>query len=140
MACGKRPVVQGLATWFCCGSPWGPCAAAGTGACGTCNSGLHQCAWPNISDACYAFDDPPACGLSLPRYRCGSNLYVVNSCSGQCVQATIADCGPETHLFCNQPHCCGSVCGSNRIIDLTPSAFSAIADLAIGVLPCQVRR
>jgi rare lipoprotein A (peptidoglycan hydrolase) len=40
-------------------------------------------------------------------------------------------------LFCGQ-NCCGSICGSARIIDLTPAAFSAIASLSAGVRPCRV--
>jgi rare lipoprotein A (peptidoglycan hydrolase) len=30
------------------------------------------------------------------------------------------------------------VCGTNRIIDLTPAAYSAIASLSTGLRPCSV--
>jgi hypothetical protein len=138
MACSTNLVMRGLMSWFCCGNPWGPCGSAGHGACGTCNSGSHQCAWPNISSACLGVTDPGACGISIPAHGCGHTFYVTNRCNGSCVAVTVADCGPSVHSFCNQSHCCGSVCGSNRIIDLTASAFSAIGSLSSGVLPCRV--
>jgi hypothetical protein len=138
MACGTNLVVRGLSTWFCCGNAWGPCGATGHGACGTCNSGSHQCAWPNASDACKSITRPQDCGLSLPRHTCGHTFYVTNRCNSNCVSVRIADCGPDTNSFCGQQHCCGSTCGSNRVIDLTASAFSAIADLSTGIRPVRV--
>lgn len=138
MACGTNLVTRGLTTWFCCGNAWGPCGAHGHGACGTCNSGSHQCAWPNTSSACLSITNPAACGLSLPRYLCGHKFYVTNRCNGKCVGVTIADCGPQTDLFCNRKTCCGSICNYNRVMDLTPSAFSTIGSLSAGILPCRV--
>jgi hypothetical protein len=129
----------GEMTWFCCGSAWGPCGSTGHGACGTCNSGYHQCAWPNISDACFGITRPDLCGDNLARRYCGHTFYVTNRCSGKCVSVKIADCGPNTHLFCGETSCCGSTCGKNRIIDLTPSAWTAIvASLSTGIRPCRV--
>lgn len=135
------PVAPGLATWFCCGDPSGSnCPTSNTtGACGTCQNTILGCAWPNISDACLAFDDPGACGVDPARLGCGTALTIVNRCTGGSVGVTIVDCGPQVNLFCNTTHCCGTVCGSNRIVDLTPAAFSAIADLAVGVLPASVQ-
>jgi hypothetical protein len=129
---------SGTTSWFCCGAAWGPCGGAGTGACGTCQSRNHQCAWPNTSDACFAITRPDRCGENLIRRVCGHRFVVTNRCNGAGVSVTIADCGPQTDLFCGEQSCCGSVCGVNRIMDLTPSAFSAIASLSRGLTPCTV--
>ena len=130
--------VTGEMSWFCCGNAWGPCAAAGHGACGTCNSGQHQHAWPNTSAACLNITRPDLCGLGLTQRGCGFVHFTTNPCSGKRVSTSIADCGPNTHLFCGERNCCGSSCGTNRVIDLTASAFSAIADLSNGLRPCTV--
>jgi hypothetical protein len=130
--------VTGEMSWFCCGNAWGPCGAAGHGACGTCNSGQHQHAWPNTSAACFNITRPDLCGLGLTQRGCGFVHYTTNPCTGQRVSTSIADCGPNTHLFCGERSCCGSSCGTNRVIDLTPSAFSAIASLSAGLRPCSV--
>jgi hypothetical protein len=130
--------LYGEMSWFCCGSSWGPCGTAGHGACGTCNSGSYQHAWPNTSDACLAITRPDRCGESLARRGCGFLHYTTNRCNGKRVATRIADCGPQTDLFCGERTCCGSVCGSNRIIDLTPAAFSAIASLSGGLRPVMV--
>jgi hypothetical protein len=139
MGCSDYPSpAYGEMSWFCCGSSWGPCGSAGGGACGTCNSGSHQCAWPHASDACYAITQPNVCGHNLSLRGCGHTFYITNRCNGSCVSATVADCGPNTHQFCGEQHCCGSTCGTDRLIDLTPSAFSAIASLSAGLLPCRI--
>ncbi|MBB5868143.1 hypothetical protein F4553_001522 [Allocatelliglobosispora scoriae] len=130
--------LYGEMSWFCCGSSWGPCGTAGHGACGTCNSGSMQHAWPNTSDACLAITHPEACGEPLARRGCGFTHYTTNRCNGKRVATRIADCGPQTDLFCGERTCCGSVCGSNRIIDLTPAAFSAIASLSGGLRPVLI--
>lgn len=129
----------GEMSWFCCGNAWGPCGGAGTGACGTCHSGNHQCAWPNTSDACYAITRPDRCGVNLIRRTCGHRFTITHRCNGAAVSVTIADCGPQTDLFCGEQTCCGSTCGSNRIMDLTPAAYSAIANLSSGLAPCIVQ-
>ncbi|HEV8716971.1 MAG TPA: hypothetical protein VGX03_29645 [Candidatus Binatia bacterium] len=55
------------------------------------------------------------------------------------VNVTIADCGPMVKDFCNTVSCCvnpWTVCSVNRIIDLTPAAFTASGgDLAYGLIP-----
>jgi len=53
------------ASWFCCGTAWGPCASAGGGACGNCKSGSLQCAWPYTSQACFNETRPDQCGQDL---------------------------------------------------------------------------
>ncbi|MBF9133475.1 hypothetical protein I0C86_31620 [Plantactinospora sp. S1510] len=130
--------VTGEVSWFCCGSAWGPCASTGRGACGTCTSGNFQHAWPNASAACLAITRPDTCGTSLSRRTCGFVHYTTNLCNGARVGTSIADCGPQTDLFCGERACCGSSCGTNRIIDLTPAAYSAIASLSTGLRPCSV--
>lgn len=130
--------VYGEASWFCCGAAWGPCGSAGGGACGNCSSSRHQHAWPTVSSACTSITDPGACGVSLTQRGCGFVHYVTNLCNGKEVSSSIADCGPNTHLFCGEKSCCGSSCGTNRLIDLTASAFSAIASLSSGLVPVKI--
>ncbi|GHJ48084.1 hypothetical protein Cs7R123_54260 [Catellatospora sp. TT07R-123] len=131
--------LTGEMSWFCCGSSWGPCGTAGHGACGTCNSGNRQHAWPNTSDACYAITRPDSCGISgMARRGCGFQHTTTNRCNGKSVTTSIADCGPQTDLFCGERACCGGVCGTNRVIDLTPAAYSLIASLSAGLQPCTI--
>jgi len=137
MACGTSFIERGTMSWFCCGGAWGPCGPAGGGACGGCQSGSRHCAWPNASAACFDITRPDRCGKSIPRKGCGTVLHVTNRCNGQCTRVVVRDCGPRTQSFCGQ-NCCGDTCGSGRIIDLTPAAFSAIASLSAGVRPCRV--
>ena len=126
------------ASWFCCGNAWGPCASTGHGACGTCQSRNFQHAWPNASAACYAITRPDKCGTTLSRRTCGFRHSTTNLCNGKRVVTSIADCGPHTDLFCGERACCGGKCASNRIIDLTPAAFSAIASLSAGRIPTHI--
>ena len=130
--------VRGECSWFCCGQAWGPCGTAGTGACGTCHSPNAQHAWPNTSNACWEITRPDRCGLSLSRRTCGFAHRTTNLCNNASITTTIADCGPQTDLFCGETRCCGSTCASNRIIDLTPAAFSAIGSLSAGLIPVSV--
>jgi hypothetical protein len=137
MACGSTYVWKGLSSWFCCGNAWGVCGSAGTGACGTCQSSTAMAAWPNLTAACLSVTDPGACGENMPRHGCGSVLNVTNQC-GATVCITLADCGPNTQEFCGSEECCNGQCRTNRIIDLTPSAFSAIGNLDSGILPVWI--
>ncbi|BCJ73929.1 hypothetical protein CS0771_34730 [Catellatospora sp. IY07-71] len=130
--------LTGEMSWFCCGNSWGPCATTGRGACGTCNSGSYQHAWPNASAACLEITRPDRCGITMSRRGCGFRHYTTNRCNGKRIGTTIADCGPQTDLWCGERSCCGSVCGTNRIIDLTPAAYSQIASLSSGLSPCSV--
>jgi len=130
--------VRGEVSWFCCGTAWGPCGSTGKGACGTCNSGSLQHAWPNTSDACWAITRPDSCGAALSRRTCGFRHRTTELCSGSSVVTAIADCGPQTDLFCGERSCCGATCADNRLIDLTPAAFSQIASLSAGLRPCEI--
>ena len=76
--------------------------------------------------------------MSLARRGCGHQHTTTNLCTGKAVATTIADCGPRTKTFCGEKSCCGGTCASNRIIDLTPAAYSAIADLSSGLQPCSI--
>ncbi|HIW63559.1 MAG TPA: septal ring lytic transglycosylase RlpA family protein [Candidatus Stackebrandtia excrementipullorum] len=125
-------------SWFCCGNSWGPCGTHGTGACGTCHSANMQHAWPNASQACWNITRPDQCGISLARRTCGHQHTTTNRCNGSRVTTSIADCGPRTRSFCGERACCGSTCGSNRVMDLTPAAYSRIADLSTGLIPVTV--
>ncbi|MGH8793492.1 MAG: hypothetical protein ACRDXX_12725 [Stackebrandtia sp.] len=127
------------ATWFCCGNAWGPCGGAGTGACGTCHSGNMNHAWPNASQACWDITRPDTCGVpDLPRFGCGTAQTTTSLCTNAAVSTTIADCGPRTKSFCGEQACCGSTCASNRVMDLTPAAYSQIADVSTGKVPVRV--
>ncbi|XTZ13149.1 hypothetical protein ACQSSU_16470 [Micromonospora echinospora] len=131
--------LRGEVSWFCCGNAWGPCGSTGFGACGTCSSGNYQHAWPNASDACLAITRPHACGITgMSRRTCGFRHFTTNLCNNARIGTTIADCGPQTDLWCGERTCCGSACGTNRIIDLTPAAYSVIASLSTGLRPCSV--
>ncbi|GAA4526804.1 MULTISPECIES: hypothetical protein [Nonomuraea] len=130
--------VTGEVSWFCCGTAWGPCSSTGKGACGTCNSGSLQHAWPNTSDACWSITRPDRCGVGLSRRTCGFRHRTTALCGGASVVTTIADCGPQTDLFCGERSCCGATCADNRLIDLTPAAFSRIASLSAGLRPCEI--
>ena len=130
----------GESTWFCCGNAWGPCGGTGHGACGTCNSGSLQCAWPNTSDACYASTRPDRCGRTgLLRWGCGHTFYITSRCNNARVTVRIADCGPQTDLFCGERDCCSNgLCARDRLMDLTPAAFSRIASLSAGKIPVLI--
>ena len=128
----------GETSWFCCGAAWGPCGSTNKGACGTCNSGSRQCAWPNASAACFSITRPDQCGEDLLRWGCGHRFFVRNLCGTTEISVTIADCGPHTNFWCGERSCCGGSCASNRILDLTPSAFSAIGNLSSGLMPMAV--
>jgi hypothetical protein len=138
MACSSTFLFKGEASWFCCGNAWGPCSSTGTGACGNCQSVKHMAAWPNLSSACDGVTDPGACGLSPPLRGCGSKIRVHCRCSQTNVCVKLADCGPNTQLFCGEQTCCGSDCQQNRVIDLTSSAFSVIGSLSSGLLPVHL--
>jgi hypothetical protein len=131
--------VNGEVSWFCCGNSWGPCGSAGTGACGTCHSGRSQHAWTNTSDACFAITRPDRCGNSLLRRTCGHRFFVRHLCGSTEISVNIADCGPQTDLWCGERRCCSGNCATNRLLDLTPSAFSAIGNLSSGIIPVYVR-
>ena len=130
--------VTGEMSWFCCGNAWGPCGSTGRGACGTCNSGSRQHAWPYASQACWDITRPDQCGINLTRRSCGFRHRTTNLCNGSAVTTSIADCGPRTRSFCGERSCCGSNCASNRLIDLTPAAYSVIASLSTGLRPVSV--
>lgn len=126
-------------SWFCCGTAWGPCGSTGRGACGTCNSGSLQCAWPNTSDACFSITRPDRCGDTLLRRTCGHTFFVTSRCNGKQVTVKIADCGPQTDLWCGERTCCGgSNCSTDRLLDLTPAAYSRIASLSSGLTSISV--
>lgn len=138
MACGSTYLWQGETTWFCCGGGWGPCGDAGTGACGTCQSSQNMGAWPYTSQACWDITRPDVCGENLPFRGCGAVMNVQHQCTGATVCVTIADCGPQTDLWCGEQTCCDNNCRTNRIFDLTPAGFSAIGNLDAGMLPVVI--
>jgi hypothetical protein len=139
VACSTTPLWAGETTWFCCGAAWGPCDSAGGGACGNCSSAANHGAWPNASQACWDITRPDLCGEGgLPRRGCGSVMNVRHQCTNATVCITITDCGPRTRSFCGEQSCCGGNCRVNRVLDLTPAAFSAIGSLDSGVLPVVI--
>jgi hypothetical protein len=126
------------ASWFCCGAAWGPCSAAGGGACGNCNSSSMQCAWPYTSASCLSITQPGDCGTSLVEWGCGHTFYIQGLCNSANITVKIADCGPHTNDWCGEQHCCGGKCGTNRLIDLTPAAYSKVASLSTGLTAISV--
>lgn len=134
----RERVWSGEASWFCCGSSWGPCTATGTGACQTCQSAALQCAWPNTSKNCFDITRPDLCGERIDPYECGHVFFVSHWCTGTGVEVTISDCGPRTKSFCDEASCCDGKCRTNRVIDLTPAAFSKLAPLDSGLIPVAI--
>ncbi|GAB2904273.1 septal ring lytic transglycosylase RlpA family protein [Streptomyces mayteni] len=129
----------GETTWFCCGASWGPCGAAGGGACGDCRADGDHAAWPHLSESCWELTRPDLCGEhDLPRRGCGSVLTVSHQCTGAAVTVTVSDCGPRTREFCGEGVCCEGDCRTNRVLDLTPAAFAALGSLDSGVLPVVI--
>lgn len=130
----------GVASWFCCGNAYGPCSSAGTGACGTCQSSDYQCAWPKIGtgcryNACYYSDS----NAGMATLNCGDSVLVTNPCNNYSLYVTVADCGPHMSNFCDEtaPDCSPSAY-YDRIIDLTPAAFSYFAPLDQGLMSAEV--
>ncbi|WP_020666902.1 RlpA-like double-psi beta-barrel domain-containing protein [Amycolatopsis nigrescens] len=136
---GLLAAANSEASWFCCGPAWGRCSAAGGGACGNCKSGSYHCAWPNASQACFDITRPDRCGDTLTRRGCGHTFYVKHLCGTKEIGVKIADCGPDTDRWCGEQKCCSGKCATNRLIDLTPAAFSAIGSLDAGLIPVQFR-
>lgn len=117
-------IQRGVASWFCCGNPYGPCGTAGHGKCGTCNSGSIQYAWPLVNPGC---DLTGGC-RTIQEYPCGRTQSVYSPCTGRTINPALADCGPnirDNPGFCTQTkNDCVAYVG--RIIDLTPAAFTAL--------------
>ncbi|MGW6195314.1 hypothetical protein ACWF0M_04110 [Kribbella sp. NPDC055110] len=74
----------------------------------------------------------------MTRRTCGFRHATTNLCNGKRVVTSIADCGPQTDLFCGEQACCGGTCAANRLLDLTPAAFSSIASLNAGLIPANI--
>jgi hypothetical protein len=124
VACSTTYLWRGETTWFCCGPAWGPCGTWG-GA--------------NASAACWDITRPDQCGEgNIPRRGCGAVMRVRHQCTNAAVCFTIRDCGPRTRSFCGEATCCGGACRTNRILDLTPRAYSAIGSLSSGKLPVWI--
>ena len=134
-----RGTYVGTASWFCCGSAYGPCAQDEPGSCGDCESSQYHAAWPKLKRPGYPDCDYSGCGMSLPWKYCGNLIRVKSKCNYQSVWVTIKTCGPDQQSHCNMPVGCGS-CGSlcSALVDLTPHAFSRIADLDLGRIPAEV--
>lgn len=126
---GNMANYYGTASWFQCPPS----------SCGTCQSNNWHAAWPKLKRPGYPDCDYSGCGMSLPWKYCGDLIFVTNLCNSQLVTPRIHDCGPAQRNYCNMSVGCGS-CGSNcsALVDLTPAAFSAIADLALGRIPVRV--
>ncbi|WP_243740696.1 septal ring lytic transglycosylase RlpA family protein [Streptomyces sp. 8K308] len=93
----------------------------------------------HLSQACWELTRPDLCGESgIPARGCGSVLNVRHQCTGATVRVAIADCGPRTSGFCGEQACCDDTCLTNRVLDLTPAAFSAIGSLDSGLLPVVI--
>lgn len=128
----------GTASWFCCGSSYGPCGAAGGGSCGGCQSGQYHAAWPKLQRS-VGNCDYSGCNMSLPWKSCDSLLRVRSKCNWETVWVTIKDCGPAQTNYCNMGVTCGSCDGfCSALVDLTPRSFSRIANLDLGRIPVEV--
>lgn len=81
----------------------------------------------SISGTATWYDDGPGYYAAVPTYRWGDPRYKVTVCNrdGACVVVTVRD-------FCG--------CPGDRIIDLSPAAFSRLAPLSRGIVPVTVSR
>jgi len=134
-------VAHGVATWFCCGTKYGSSCPndAGKGACGTCDNSKNMCAWPGVSQACLDLVGTCSTHTSFVRSGCGNTIDVEYYCdTSKKVTATIADCGPKVNNFCDETGDCSCDICKDRIIDLTPAAFSALAPLNKGKITVRV--
>lgn len=128
-----RKVYHGCASWFCCGNPYGPCGQAGGGACGDCQSSSYHCAWAHLNHYGYICN-VNACGIGNQLLKCGSNMHVTNPCNGSTLKVSVHDCGPDEGQFCgNRAPDCSPSQYFNRVVDLTPASFSALAPLSQGL-------
>ncbi len=128
-----------MGTWYCChgqgacGSGSGSCLP-GDGACGVCRSDRLQTAYPRLSttncEHCAGLD----CCLALPQRACGASASIVNPCNSNSVNVRIQDCigsaGTHAAVGCKDRHC--------RVLDLTPCAFSALANLSAGIINMNI--
>ncbi len=159
--CGCQ-TYHGVTSWFCCGSTCSQCAACGatcdcgsatsccgcgsTGACSgccSCYSGLNAIAWPliyecngsgcgNCGNTCGPYSGN--CQVyTLPRENCCVCHYVARECTSVGLTCRVRDCGPTIH--CVSAVCCGE---TKVAWDLTPCAYSALADLSSGLMAVSV--
>lgn len=120
---------------FNCEVTWFDCSSSAPGACGTCRSWNNQHAWPNASYNCWLITRPDRCGRSVSRRGCGFRHRTRSRCTGSSIVTSIADCGPQTDLFCGERSCCSGRCARDRMMDLTRSAFSRLHGLSRGKFP-----
>jgi len=155
VCCSVPLYATGVASWFCCGPdsypgacggcgsctgcfdiPINPvCAGVGggecyaTGACGPCDNIQHHAAWQNLA----GFPGCVGCPCT-PQVSCGTGLTVIDPCLSAGNGVTVQDHGPGA---CTAgPTGCHGL--TNRIIDLTPAAFSVWHDLTIGLFEAEV--
>ncbi len=130
----------GSGSWFCCGhaGSWSSrCSDTGHGSCGNCESYLDHAAWPKLKRPGYPDCNKSDSCLSLPWKYCGNTLVVFNRCNSLQVTVEVHTCGPNTNNYCNWPCGCGYP-NCPAIVDLTPNAFSKIANLDAGRIPVRV--
>lgn len=154
---GCGPIANGAATWFCCGVGGFPgtccncpprpnpsvCQGCGQpsrcsftggpdGACcnsPACDKDVPQAAWQRLSG-----HGGTLCNFTGPWRSCGDRLCVGSMCRDEFVSVIISTKGPGSCSGANND-CYG---WTNKVIDLTPAAFAAIADLSNGIASVRV--
>lgn len=126
------------------------CIPSGTychrGACETCDNSYYQCAWANLSGFPPENSIADTCGSSwlcndkhaydIPKFSCGTVLWVQDLCNDNGLHVTIADHGPYV-CFCETE--CSSV-NLMRIIDLTEAAYIYLeGNLSRGHIPVMIQ-
>jgi hypothetical protein len=116
---------QGTGSWFCCGPDGYPhaCGAAGSGACGTCDSPKIQAAWQYLNGFPTSY-----CGQTA-RLSCGHSISITAPCYFKGVAPKIADHGPGA---CTGQTQCDPL--SHRVVDMTPATFVHLAPLSYGLI------
>lgn len=140
--------LYGSASWFCCGHgrsysgpPWN-CSDRGHGSCASCESYSRHCAWPKLARTNYPVCDVvSSCRSDVPTKKCGSTIRVYSQCDSRSVSVTVRDCGPNANNYCNTTCGCPGQYGPwqcSSLIDLTPAAFTRLADAGQGRIPVKV--
>lgn len=118
-------------------------APTGSGKCSAWDNSKWQAAWPHVTTG--SLCNKSGCGQSLSSRACGQTINVAkrNCPPNPSINGLpVRDCGPNMAAYCSVNYrCCGgcSVIGSGpAIVDLTPSAFTWLADLNAGSIPVTV--
>ena len=123
-------------------------APTGSGKCLAWDNTKWQASWPHIlpvPSLGITECDTSGCGTSLAGRYCGNTINVSKRLcppNPAINYLPVRDCGPNMAAYCSVSYrCCGTcpVIGSGpAIVDLTPAAFTWLADMDAGSIPVKV--